>query len=88
MAKFHSQRPLILAAGCPVNAHLRAFSSVSTSVEGAALESGKPLDNSNGSCVKLQGLPIGETVALICDSAEEGHMFDALGFLEPGLLLE
>ncbi len=85
MAKFHQQRPLALAAGCQVHARLRAYNPVSISVEGAALESGKPLDSLNGSCMKLKGLPSGEIVALICDSAEEGCVFDALGPLEPRL---
>ena len=49
------------------------------SVQDATLEAGKPFYNLDSSFMKLQGLPSGEVIAMVCHSAEKGHVFDALG---------
>ncbi len=49
------------------------------SVQDATLEAGKPFYNLDSSFMKLQGLPNGEVIAMVCHSAEKGHLFDALG---------
>ena len=49
------------------------------SAQDAALEVGKPFGNLDSSGMKLQGLPSREVVAMICHSAEEGCVLDALG---------
>ena len=42
------------------------------SVQDAILEAGKPFYNLDRSFMKLQGLPSGEVIAMVCHSAEKG----------------
>ena len=42
------------------------------SVQDATLVAGKPFHSLDSSFMKLQGLPSGEVIAMVCHSAEKG----------------
>ena len=57
------------------------------SVQDSTLEAGKPVYNLDISFMKLQGLPSGEVIAMVCHSAGKGHLFDALERISENFLL-
>ena len=67
------QKPLTLALGLQIQARLRAPRRARFNLRSrCTLEAGKPFYNLDSSFMKLQGLPSGEVIAMVCHSAEKG----------------